>query len=195
MRRIKIYSLDINSISELSWISHFISIHQLISKVKFILSSISSGWIFWSVNYTSIYENAEWMLLKNINFDGKSNCPNGLLEEMCTTFLICVLTRFHWTSIASVISSNDMFSPFLSLAILLAVLSSNYIDLGVDMANWKIRSAILFFCVENSRPKIPLLLRNHCINVVYFDLSLLCVVIRFTLNLWFTVNRSAIILN
>ena len=47
----------------------------------FILSSISSGLEFWSVSHTSIYENSELKVLKNINFLGKTfnNLPNDLL--------------------------------------------------------------------------------------------------------------------
>ena len=47
----------------------------------FILSSISSGLGFWSVNQTSIYENSELNVFKNINFfeEISSNWPNYLL--------------------------------------------------------------------------------------------------------------------
>ena len=47
----------------------------------FILSSISNGLKFWSVNNTSIYENSELNILKNINVFGEifSNWPNDLL--------------------------------------------------------------------------------------------------------------------
>ena len=47
----------------------------------FILSSISSGLEFWSVSHTSIYENSELKVLKNIIFLGKTfnNLPNDLL--------------------------------------------------------------------------------------------------------------------
>ena len=37
----------------------------------FILSSISSGLEFWSVNHTSIYENSELKVFKNMKFLGK----------------------------------------------------------------------------------------------------------------------------
>ena len=48
----------------------------------FILSSISSGLEFWSVNHTSIYENTEWNVFKNIEFLGEicNNWPNVLLR-------------------------------------------------------------------------------------------------------------------
>ena len=44
----------------------------------FILSSISSGLEFWSVNHTSIYENSELKVFKNIKFLGETsnNWPN-----------------------------------------------------------------------------------------------------------------------
>ena len=47
----------------------------------FILSSVYSGLQFWSVNYTSIYENSELNVLKNITYLGEisSNWPNDLL--------------------------------------------------------------------------------------------------------------------
>ena len=47
----------------------------------FILSSISGALEFWSVNDTSIYENSELKVFKNIKFFGEisSNWPNDLL--------------------------------------------------------------------------------------------------------------------
>ena len=47
----------------------------------FILSSISSGLEFWSVNHTSIYESSELNVLKNINFfwEISRNWRNDLL--------------------------------------------------------------------------------------------------------------------
>ena len=47
----------------------------------FILSSISSGLEFWSVNHTSIYENSESNVFKNRKFLGEisNNWPNDLL--------------------------------------------------------------------------------------------------------------------
>ena len=42
--------------------------YHLIAKVKFILLSISSGWLFWSVNHTSNYENSELNIFKKIKF-------------------------------------------------------------------------------------------------------------------------------
>ena len=47
----------------------------------FILSSISSGLEFWSVNHNSIYENSELKVFKNIKFFSEisSNPTNELL--------------------------------------------------------------------------------------------------------------------
>ena len=51
----------------------------------FISSSFSGGLDLWSVNYTSISENSEWNVFKNINFLGKynlfGNWPNHLLGK------------------------------------------------------------------------------------------------------------------
>ena len=52
----------------------------------FILSSISSGLEFWSVNHTSIYENSESNVYKNIKFLDKifNNWPNDSFgENLC----------------------------------------------------------------------------------------------------------------
>ena len=46
-------SFHIYSISWFSWISHFYILH-LTTIVKFILSSISNDWLFWSANHTII---------------------------------------------------------------------------------------------------------------------------------------------
>ena len=47
----------------------------------FILSSISSCLEFWLVNHTSIYENSELNVFKNVKFVGEisSNWQNDLL--------------------------------------------------------------------------------------------------------------------
>ena len=46
-----------------------------------ILSSISSGLKFWSVNHTSVYESFELNVFENTKFLGKISCnwPNDLL--------------------------------------------------------------------------------------------------------------------
>ena len=48
----------------------------------FILSSVSSGVEFWSVNYTSVYESSELKVFKNIKFLGEisNNWLNDLLR-------------------------------------------------------------------------------------------------------------------
>ena len=53
----------------------------------FILSSISSSLEFWSVNHTSIYENSESNVFKNINVLGKIS-NNWLNNLMYTNDLI-----------------------------------------------------------------------------------------------------------
>ena len=81
--------------------------HQLITKVKFILSS---GLLFWLVNHTSIYENYEFNVFRNIKIVGKisNNWINDLIEtnvyknlESCWWSL---LTMLQWSNITSVIS-------------------------------------------------------------------------------------------
>ena len=51
-------------------------------KVMFILSFISRDFQFWSVNNTSIYENSESKIFKNINFLDEifNNWVNDLLK-------------------------------------------------------------------------------------------------------------------
>ena len=58
----------------------------------FILSSTSSGLEFWSVNHTSVYENSELEVFKNINFFSEisSYWPDDLLgTNGCKTFESC----------------------------------------------------------------------------------------------------------
>ena len=52
----------------------------LIPKVKFILSSISNDWLFWSVINTSMVWNYELNVNKKIWFAGEisNRLPNGL---------------------------------------------------------------------------------------------------------------------
>ena len=51
-------------------------------KVMFILSFIFRDFQFWSVNHTSIYENSESKIFKNINFLDEifNNWVNDLLK-------------------------------------------------------------------------------------------------------------------
>ena len=48
----------------------------------FTLSSISSGFEFWSVNHTSIHDNSELKVFKNIKFlsEISNNWPNDLFR-------------------------------------------------------------------------------------------------------------------
>ena len=68
----------------------------------FILSSISRGLEFWSVNQTSIYENSESKVFKNIKFLSEiiNNWPNDLLGtnvyktlEFCWEILLKTLLQ------------------------------------------------------------------------------------------------------
>ena len=53
----------------------------LLTKVVFILSSISKGLEFWSVNHTLIYKNSESNVFENKKFSSQisNNWPNELL--------------------------------------------------------------------------------------------------------------------
>ena len=59
-----------------------------------ILSSISSGLEFWSVNHTSIYENSESKVFKNIKFlvEIPNNWPNDLLGKNAYKTTISLIT-------------------------------------------------------------------------------------------------------
>ena len=52
----------------------------LITKIKFVLSSVSNGWLFWSVNHTSMVWNSELNVFKGIKLVGviSIELPNGL---------------------------------------------------------------------------------------------------------------------
>ena len=85
----------------------------------FILSSISSGLKFWSVNHISIYENSELNVFENIKCLGEisSNWPNDLLgTNLCKTLKSCqksLLTILKWTNTTSKISKcNTHFHHF-----------------------------------------------------------------------------------
>ena len=84
----------------------------------FVLSSISSGLKLWSVNHTSIYENFDSKVFKNLNFLGEisDNWPNDLLEtniyktvEFCWELLLAIL---RWSNTTLVISKWGTFLPF-----------------------------------------------------------------------------------
>ena len=55
-------------------------LHELINSVIFLLSSVSSSLEFWQVNHTSIQENFELKVFKNIKLFHKSynDWPNNL---------------------------------------------------------------------------------------------------------------------
>ena len=66
---------------ELNSVSFLHIVLSLIIKMTFILSSISRGLEFWSVNHTSICKNSESNVLENTKFSGEicQNWPNALL--------------------------------------------------------------------------------------------------------------------
>ena len=61
------------------------------TKVEFILSSFSSGWLFWPVNLTSIFENSELNVSNGMKFVGavSNRLPNGLLGTKVYKSLEC----------------------------------------------------------------------------------------------------------
>ena len=87
----------------------------------FTLSSISSGLEFWPVNHTSIYENSESKVLKNVKLLDKisNNWPNELLgKNIHKTLEPCrksLLTILQCTNTNLVISKWGTFSPFFYL--------------------------------------------------------------------------------
>ena len=90
----------------------------------FILSSVSSGLEFWLVNDTSIYENSELKVFKNIAFFGEifSNRPNALLgTKVYKTVESCLYYK------TSIISRCGTFSLFSSLVIKHLILPTNFI--------------------------------------------------------------------
>ena len=104
----------------------------LITSVKLFLSSISSGWLFWSVNHTSMSWNSELNYFKKVWLVGEisNKLPNGLFgTKVYKTLESCwssLLTILQWTNTTSVISRCGTFSPFLSLFILFSLLPSNF---------------------------------------------------------------------
>ena len=58
----------------------------------FILSSASSGLEFCSANHTSIYENSELKVFKNINFLGEIS--NTLANNLFGTYVYKTLQRW-----------------------------------------------------------------------------------------------------
>ena len=91
----------------------------------FILSSISSNLEFWSVNDALVYESSELKVFKIKTFLGEifDYWLNDLFGTNVDTALkSCwqsLLTILFWANTTSVISKWGVFSPFLSLVILL----------------------------------------------------------------------------
>ena len=83
----------------------------------FIFSSISSCVEFWSVSYTSVYENSESKVLK-IYFLGEmsTNWPHDLLEinvyEIVESYWQSLLTILQWTNTTSAILNEGHFHHF-----------------------------------------------------------------------------------
>ena len=81
----------------------------LITRVKFILSSICNGWLLWPVNHTSIDWNSEIDVFKKTKFVGEisNKLPNGLFgTNVYKTLESCwqsFLTILQWTNTNSVI--------------------------------------------------------------------------------------------
>ena len=66
--------------------------NYLITRVKFVLSSISNGLLFWSVNHTSMVWYSELNAFKKIWFFGEisNKLPNGLFgTNVCETLESC----------------------------------------------------------------------------------------------------------
>ena len=63
--------------------------YYLMTKPKFFLSSVSSGWLFWSVSHPSKYENCESNVFTNMKFVGEILIVGQMLylEQMCTKLL------------------------------------------------------------------------------------------------------------
>ena len=78
LQKTKIHGSKIQ-ISWFYWMSHFYIFH-LITIVKFILSSISNSWLFWSVNHTLILSYSELNVFKKIWFveEISNKLPSGL---------------------------------------------------------------------------------------------------------------------
>ena len=70
---------------------------HLISIVKFILSSISNGWLFWSVNHTSVSLYSELNVFKNTWFAGEiSNKLPILLNRFDYVVVYLFFICFDW---------------------------------------------------------------------------------------------------
>ena len=87
-KSITFFLLCLSSKVELSNKSFFYVTLWLITKVMFILSSISCSLEFWSKK-SSVYQNSELKGFKNVNFfcEISNNWPNNLLGTMHTRLL------------------------------------------------------------------------------------------------------------
>ena len=112
--------------------SSFYSIYPTIN-VKFILSSISSGLLDWSVNHTSKEEHSVFIVFIIVKTYREifSNCPNCLFgTKLNNTFDACwelFLIKLQWTNTTSTDSNLGTFSPFLLLSTNFFVLPNNFI--------------------------------------------------------------------
>ena len=70
------------------------------------LSSISIGLEFWSVNHTSMYENSELKVFKNIKFLGEisNNWSNHLLGTN-----VCKTLQSSWILLIIVVDNITMY--------------------------------------------------------------------------------------
>ena len=65
----------------------------MITKVKFTLFSISSSWLFQSVNHTSIYGNAKSKVSKGMKFVSEipNRLPSGLFETNVECWFLLII--------------------------------------------------------------------------------------------------------
>ena len=68
----------------------------MITKVKFTLFSISSSWLFQSVNHTSIYGNAKSNVSKGMKFVSEipNRLPSGLFWNKC--WMLIPVDNYCW---------------------------------------------------------------------------------------------------
>ena len=84
------------------------------------MSSISSVLEFWFVNHTSIGENPESNIFKDIKFSGElyNNWPKDgdgtwhKCMQYSWVFLIIIISNIQCINTTSVISKRGLFSPF-----------------------------------------------------------------------------------
>ena len=71
-----------------------IVLYYLMAKVKLLLSPLSSGWLFWYANHTSIYKNSELNVFKDMKFVVaiSTKLPNGLFgTNIYKSFESCLI--------------------------------------------------------------------------------------------------------